>query len=435
MLRHAKLPFQAARRRPWTTLAAGGLLCVAALAGVNLWAWHHFQAAQRALRDDDIDQARQHITSCLHVWGRGPATHFLAARISRVGGRYPEAEHHLTECNRLQHGATEATQLEQVLLRAQAGELKEVEAGLWECINTDHPESTQILETLARVYLRESRTGASLACLDRWLEREPERARAWHWRGLARERLHQQERALADYRKALELDPRRWGCRLRLARLLLDRNDPGEALPHVEELQRSHPDDPEVLVALAQCRQLQGEEQEASELLEQTLASHPNLFDALVLRGQLACQQQQPAEGEVWLRRALAQRPMDGRTLYVFYQCLEQQGKESEAAKVLARHKAAETDTARLTELLTFEVERAPGNPDLLSEVGAIWLRLGEDKVGREWLYRALGENENHRPSHEVLLRYYELKGDAEMAAPHRAKLAQINGSSSARLP
>ncbi len=179
------------------------------------------------------------------------------------------------------------------------------------------------------------------------------------------------DKAIADFQQALELDPRRWGCRLRLSRLLLDRHNAEEALPHLEELQRGHPDDPEVLVALAQCRQLQGEELQALQLLDQTLASHPNFFDALVLRGQLGCQQQEPAEGEIWLRRALAQHPLDGRTLYLFYKCLEHQGKQSEAAEVLARHKAVEADSARLTDLMTREIERTPGNPDVLSEVGA----------------------------------------------------------------
>jgi tetratricopeptide (TPR) repeat protein len=417
---------------------AGVVLVVVVLAAVNLWAWHHFQAAQQALRDDDLDPARQHISQCLRVWPRGSATHFLAARIARVSGRYPEAEQHLTECIHLQHGASEATQLEQVLLRAQAGELKEVEGGLWRCIDAGHPDSAQILETLVRVYLRESRTGAALACLDRWLEREPQTARAWHWRGLARERLHQEKNAVADYQKALELEPGRWGCRLRLARLLLGRSNPEEALPYVQELERSHPDDPEVLVVRAQCRQLQGEESQAIELLDRTLALHPNLFDALVLRGQLACQQRQPAEGEVWLRRAVAQQPRDPRTLYILYQCLEQQGKESEAAKVLAQQKAAEADAMRLSELLTIEVERAPRDPDLLAEVGAILLRLGEDRPGKEWLYRALNENENHKAAHETLLHYYESQGDEVMAAQHRLKLAQLSrqpAPTSARRP
>ncbi len=113
--------------------------------------------------------------------------------------------------------------------------------------------------------------------------------------------------------------------------------------------------------------------------------------------------------------------PWTAAALYGFYQCLEKQGKESEATKVLARQKAVEADLARLKTLLNPEVERMAVDPDLLSEVGAIWLRLGEDRSGLAWLFQALRENENHTPSHEILLHYYESKGDTQMAAQHRA--------------
>jgi tetratricopeptide (TPR) repeat protein len=426
MLHYLKMPFYFVRRRPWTTSVVGVVLCATAVLGINLWAWSHFRAAQEALSKDEMDEAQQHIAQCLRVWWRGPATQLLAARIERVSGHYPEAEQHITECVHLQHGASEATQLEEVLLRAQAGELKEVEAGLWKCIETDHPESAQILETLAKIYMRDSRLGAAIATLNLWLEREPQTVRAWHWRGWARERLDQPGKAITDYQRAVELDPKRWGVRLRLLALLLSHN-PDEARPHAEELSRSHSDEPELLIVLAQYYQLRGEEDKAIEFVDRALAAQPNNFDALSLRGRLVCQRH-PEEGEVWLRRAVAERPSDPRTLYSLYQCLEQLGKESEAAKILTRHTAIEIDSKRLAELMNHEIERAPDDPDLLSEVGAIQLRLGDEKMGVAWLQRALHENEYHKPSLEILLQHYESQGNEEEAAKYRQQLARVKG-------
>jgi tetratricopeptide (TPR) repeat protein len=393
---------------------------------VNWWAWHHFRAAEQALRDDQMDQARYHIFQCLRVWPRSPQTHFLAARIQRVSGHYPQAEQHLHECVRLQHGASEATQLEEYLIRAQSGDLGEVEAGLWKCIESDHPETSQILETLARIYVRDGRFAAALACLDRWLKREPESARAWHWRGYVHEQSRSPVRAMLDYQRALELEPGRWGARLRMTGLLLEWNNLNQARANIQELERSHPDDPGVQAALARFQELNGESEEALRLLDGLLQTHPDYFEALLLRGQLACQQQKPAEGEAYLRRALRLHPANVGVLYALFQCLEQQGKESESAKVYTRYKEAEADARRLAQLVDPNKGQLPEDADVLSEVGALCLRLDEERAGLSWLYRALRANPNHKRTHEILLRYYESKGDTAKAEEHRRRLALL---------
>ncbi len=79
MFRYGKLPFHFIRHRPWTALASGAFLCLATLAAVNLWAWHHFRAAEQACRDDDIELARQHISECVAASGARTATQLLAA--------------------------------------------------------------------------------------------------------------------------------------------------------------------------------------------------------------------------------------------------------------------------------------------------------------------------------------------------------------------
>ena len=50
------------------------------------------------------------------------ALHLLAARAARLTADFEGAEAHLKRCLKLQQGATEATQLEFLLMRAQTGE-------------------------------------------------------------------------------------------------------------------------------------------------------------------------------------------------------------------------------------------------------------------------------------------------------------------------
>jgi tetratricopeptide (TPR) repeat protein len=429
MLRFAMLPFHFVRHHAWLSLALSFLVGVAAVGGVNLWAWHHYRAAEEALRVDKMESAREHIDACLRVWRWSSTTHFLAARIERVSGHYPQAEAHLTECVRLQHGASEQTQLEEVLLRAQAGDITEVERGLWECVQKDHPEKARILETLGRVYMRDGRSRAAKRALTLWLELEPEAARGWHWRAWVNERLQSPEEAIPDYEKAIELDPSLWRVRVRLTRLILERNNPGDARTHLDELIRTHADEPDVQIALAQCLQLEGEEEQAVAVLDKLLAAHPDSFEGLALRGRLEAQRQHPAEAEIQLRKALSHRPADLRTLYILYQCLEQQGKDKEAAAVLKRHKATERDVFRLTELWGQRLEKEPNNPDLLSEVGAILLRLGEGEEAVRWLHHALqASHDTHQPSMLLLMRYYESHGDTAQANDYRRVLEKLNG-------
>jgi tetratricopeptide (TPR) repeat protein len=432
MLRWIGLPCRFLRRHLLASLLITVLGIVTLLILANVWAWQQYRAAEQALREEQTDQARSHILQCLRVWGHSSATHLLAARIERLSGHYPQAEQYLQECVRLQHGPTEATRLEEKLLLAQSGDLADVEMDLWKLVEADHPQSPLILETLASVYIRDGRKAAALACLERWIQRDPQTARAWHWRGWVHEDSKNPVRAMLDYEHALELQPGRWGARMRLTGLLLEWNNLSRASVHLEELQRSHPDDVGVQTLLARYRELEGESEEAIRLLDQVLQKRPDYMEALLVRGRLACQQQHPEEGENFLRRALNLRPTHAGVLYALYQCLEQQGKDSESAPVYVRYKQLEVDARRLSALLDPQKGAITDNPNTLAEVGDLCLRLGEEKSGLMWLYRALKINPNHKATHEILLRYYEAKGNTAEAARHRQYLAHISHSSSA---
>jgi tetratricopeptide (TPR) repeat protein len=433
MLRSVVFPFRYLRRHPWASGTALLVLLAASVAGVNGWAWYHYRAAANALRVDEMEAARQHIDQCLRVWRYDAATQFLAARIERVSGHTPQAEEHLRECVRLQHGPSDRTQLEEVLLRAQTSEFDEVEAGLWQCVDQNHPEKARVLETLARVYMRDSRLRAAQHCLTLWLEMEPDMARAWHWRGWVRERLMQPEKALADYEKSLEVEPDRWGVRMRLVRLHLERNNAEAARPHLDELMRRHGDELDVRIAQARCLFIEGENAQASALLDGVLESHPKNFEALYYRGFLALQADpsRDAEAESYLIRALAERPADIHALHSYHQALEHQGKKREAALVEKKTKQAEKDTQRLVELWNREIERAPHNADMLSEIGELMLKLGDD-TGVTWLRRALNEDQSHKRSLEILVRHYESTGNKAEADMYRQHLQRLTGASAA---
>jgi tetratricopeptide (TPR) repeat protein len=392
----------------------------ACLPGYAFYQWH---AAQVALREGRPDDARRALDFCLRVWPRSAAVHLLAARVDRVQGHFADAEAHLNRCKKLQGGATEATQLEFLLLRTQTGEVDEVAPALLDLAARDHPEKATILDALTRAYLHHFRYGPAYACLTRWIEAIPDSAQAYHWRGWVLERLNNYKLAMQDYERALELDPNLVAVRLRVAEMLLDDHKPLEAIPHLERLQSQEPGRADVMARLGQCRFLQGRAEEARRLLEAAVKELPNDISVLVHLGKLDLQEGRPAEAEAWLRRALAADPSATEVRYTLVNVLQVQGRRDEAAAELAAYERHKTLLERTNHLLRDEAERPGQPPDVVYELGADLLELGREREGLYWLDQALLRNPGHQPSHKALADYYEKKGDREKAAAHRSRL------------
>jgi tetratricopeptide (TPR) repeat protein len=426
---------QLVRRRPVLSLAAVLLtLLLGTGLGLFLWVSSQLRGAERAVRDGRPDDARSLLAGAQRVWPETAATHRLAARIERLLNHYPEAERHLQECRRLEGGSSEATQLEWLLLRAQRGEVDEVVPGLWVCVQQHHPESSAILEALASTYVHSFRLRAALDCLNTWLEREPDNVRALDWRGWVHEKLDHPHPALADYQRALEVDPGRTEVRIHLASLLVDLTDVADALPHLEQLRQSQPKRPEVLVGLGRCRMLQGRHEEARQLLDAALREQPDFVPALLHRGKLEVQCQAPEQAEAWFRRALALDPVDIQARYALANCLAQlPGREAEADAELNKYAQTKADLTRLRELVQNQLEKTLRDPVLAAEAGTIFLRLGQDALALQWLQRALDQDPANEAAHAGLAAYYRKVNQPEKAAMHEASSGAGNERPSPR--
>src|SRR5262249_38906543 len=155
-------------------------------------------------------------------------------------------------------GITDEFQTEWILLRAQGGEWPQLEQSLWKCVENNHPQTLEILETLAAGFMREARFSAAIGCLNEWLKRDPHNVLALESRGLTRERLHRRDEAAEDYRKVLELDADRWLTRLQLARLLMEMAFLSEAADELTILNETHGEQEQVQLAWGQCLFNQG---------------------------------------------------------------------------------------------------------------------------------------------------------------------------------
>jgi tetratricopeptide (TPR) repeat protein len=414
---------KAARGRPKTT---GLVLAVLALAGTGAgfyaYALRQWHAAQMAVKESRLEDAKSKLEFCLLVWPRSVQVHILAARAARLRGDFREAEANLNRCLKLEHGATEPVQVELLLMRVQRGEEDDVALELLQRVDDGSPEAPLILETLSRAYIFYLRYGQAFMCLSRWMEVEPDSAEPLRWRGWVLERLNDRDGAMADYKRALEFDPDLVPVRLRLAEMCLEKSNPIEALQHLDLLRKQFPDRADVLARLGECRFLQGEYEEARRLLEEAVEQLPNDAGVLIHLTKLDMQEGHPAKAEQWIRRALKADPTDTEAEFTLVAALQAQGRWDEANATLEQHRKDTALLKRVAKVLQEEAQHPSTDPDALSELGAVFLSTNE-RAGLYWLHRAQQIDPGHQPTHKILAEHYENKGQPEKAAAHRAQL------------
>lgn len=417
------------RRRRWIWLLVASALIAGGLAACEGWAAWQERLAVRALADDRMGEAKRYIERALPVRRRSVSTLLLAARIRRLTGDYSAAEQSLLRCSQLD-GMSDSVHLEWLLLRCQQGEIDDLAPTLYGLVQHHHPEAPAILETLASVYIRQTRYLEALRNLDRWLELTPDVIRALDWRGWVGNQLDHRGQAFDDYERLLALQPGRTDIRLRLAQIAIESARYEDATPHLERLLVELPDNPDVPAALAPCRIVQNRMEEARTLLDTILKDHPDHFDALYQRGKLELTLGHPAEAEPWLRRALQIKPYDTEAHFSLYRSLQGQPnrqQEAEAERTLWEEEGKKQ--RRLTSLLRKDLAAHPNDVEFACEAGELFLHLNEEKRGLFWLHRALTLNPRHLPSHRALLAYFERTDHKTEADEQRRQLAELEGA------
>jgi tetratricopeptide (TPR) repeat protein len=442
------------------TLAVLALLAVSALSiavgGYVLYDWiwgtgYAMRAAEQAMNQRDFVAAEEYVARCLAARPNKPEVQLLAARIKRrsifpilpggadgpgacltagrvrYGGSYDDVLHHLALYAEL-GGLTELLDLEQSLLRAQAGEWSMVvESGdgtttvehvLQSWVEDNHPETPLILEALVKGYLQSYRLAEALKCLNIWLKRQ-EDIQAHLWRGWILERLGDSAEGLKDYQQALALNPEHDKVRQRVAEILLRLSGPTEAIQYYEVLRQRQVTNPAVVLGLAQCRKGLGASDEARRLIDGLLAEHTDYVPALIERGKLALDNLQADEAEHYFRAAVRLAPYDTLANYNLYLCLLRRGQKAEARELAKKREQIDKDMSRMDQL-SREVAKQPHEASLRCEAGTILLRNGLQEDGRRWLLSALKEDPYHAATHAALTEFYEKEGNQALAAFHR---------------
>jgi tetratricopeptide (TPR) repeat protein len=386
--------------------------------GYARWEWH---AARQAVAQSRAKDALKRLKFCLGFWPNSPEVHLLAARACWLSNNFDGAEAHLKQCTTIQDGASEATQLEYLLMRAASGEEDEVGSILFAHVENHHPQAGFILETMSRAYMHRFRYGPALDALTRWIKEAPDSAKPYHWRGWVLERLEHYHEAMDDYKEALKRDPELSAARLRVAELLLDENKLDDAVPHLEMLYEKLPERGDVLARLGHARFLQGDLKEARRLMEEAEkilreAKLPDDAPLLLHLAQVEIQEDRPAEAEKWLRRAVKADPADVVVRYTLSTALQVQGRRAEAAVALKEYNQKKELGQKVVELLRDEAHQASKGPEIPTQIGVLLQEMGHPDTGAYWLTVALMRDRNYRPAQKALADYTEKTARREKA-------------------
>ncbi len=412
------------RLRRWITVLAGvAVLGLAGwFAGRQAWAYYHLRASTRALEHYDFPEALGHLECCLRVWSGSQPTRLLAAQAARRAEQFERAEEHLARAER--QGLTRQTALERFLLRAQQGDLAEVDRPLQQLVIDGHDDAPLIIEALARGYTRTYRQLQARGALLDLIERQPDHPWAHYWYGNLFQERREYLQAVPQYRRAVELAPQRALFRLHLAQVLLQTNQALEAWPYFERLLSESPTDPEVLLGAAACLRRLNQPAAAHEYLDTLLRDHPDHAEALAERGRVFSDQGRPAEAIRCLRKAFQREPWNYSIGFALFSELREQG-DPEADAVWQRIAAIRRDEVRQQQILD-DLGKQGRSAALRHEMGVILLRSGSEGAALGWFAAALQDDPDHRPTHEALANYYEKKGNTEAAAYHRQRAGRV---------
>jgi tetratricopeptide (TPR) repeat protein len=416
---------QKARKHPGRTTAVIVALLVLSAAGATVvWlrarqsesskdeAVQHWQQAKDALAAQDYAQARTHLEQCLQLCPLDAEAHFLLARACRQTDDPAGCQAHLARAALLQWPRDEI-QLESALLKAQSGDLGNVEAELLHYLDARPAEEVLIVEALVRGYLEAFRFRDVVFWTGRWMEHYRDDARPWVYRGRAAYLGRSPSRAVADYEHALQLNPDQAEAHLQLAGVWMVQRQFDKAIPHFEAYLRMRPDDAAALVGLANCSFSLGQTERARAALEPLFARHQADAGAYLVRAKLELAAGAAQEALNDLRQAEALAPHEIDVIYTLITVLTRLGKQAEAQKYQAKLKEVSWQINKL-ESLRKQINKEPENVSLRHEAGKAALALNQKREAVGWFMSVLQLDPKHAAAQKILADLYQERAGAQ---------------------
>ncbi|WP_020470890.1 tetratricopeptide repeat protein [Zavarzinella formosa] len=310
------------------------------------------QLAQEAVADRDFGTAIQLFEQHIARHPDSAEAHLLAARAARRGGQDEVAEQHLAAYEKA-GGDRQSIELEREMRRSQNGDVSNSHSVMnFVKENPDSPFATAMMEALAQGLMTARQPQPAIKAIDLLLAREAspaDRAEWLCWRGEMLMGIARGTEAAIDLRAAIAL--REDHARARLAIITyLSREEPVEAMSHLEWLERHGHREPAVRLELARCQRHLGELSAAAAVIDELLAARPDDAAVLTEAGAIDMARGRLPDAERHLRKAIKLKPNGYEQTSMLARCLQELGRETEAAEWLEKTKKIEADIQRRLE-------------------------------------------------------------------------------------
>jgi tetratricopeptide (TPR) repeat protein len=190
------------------------------------------------------------------------------------------------------------------------GRVKEAEA-LYRQVLAAEPDHMAAGVNLGHLLLATRRPDQAVACFDRVLRQAPAQPEALYGRAAAHAALQRLDRAEADLRALLSLQPDLLGAHIRLGTVLMKQARMDEAIEVLERGRARHPESADLLANLASAHEARNDLDAAEQAARQAQSAAPDAPGPRILMARLEHRRGRLAAARAGLEAALALGPGD----------------------------------------------------------------------------------------------------------------------------
>ena len=312
---------------------------------------------------------------------------------------------------------------EQILMLAQVGRLRDVDARMPDILLNANEDSGEVCEAYASGLLINFRQEEALTVIDSWSKDYPADPQPELIRAQVMQNAGRFKETEAAYTRALKRSPSSPEIQMRLGLALLTNHKVDQAKSIFQSLLSNARYHDTASLQLGRCERIRGDLTKCQAALDQIREPEKLSDGDLELeKGLLALNKGEFAAAVESLESVKYQRPRSLEVGSALAAALRGVGRVDEAATEALRVADSEAKLGH-ADKLQVEVASDPNNLERRLEIGKILLEHGDPKRGVSWVQSVLNLDPNHRHANLVLAEYYQSLGST---SKENAKLAKL---------